>query len=258
MIMSEPIRATRLAETIADHLERLIAEGALRPGERLLPERELALKLNVSRPSLRDGLAAMERRGLIVTDRQGSRVAEFLRPLTEPLELLIQNNTQATFDYLEFRFVVEGAAAEMAAKRATDLDRAAIRAILDRMAAVHGDDDSAAEAEADADLHSATYEATYNVMILHIMRGFSQLLRRDVFYNRERLYARPGVRDLLLGHHQAIGEAIIAGDGPAARRAAEEHITVTRETLEEIRDADARLAMSLRRIGRRDLVAPER
>ncbi|CAK0765120.1 GntR family transcriptional regulator, transcriptional repressor for pyruvate dehydrogenase complex [uncultured Gammaproteobacteria bacterium] len=256
--MSESIKAEKIADTVASHLERLIFEGALHPGERLLPERELAQKLEVSRPSLRDALALLERRGLVVTDRQGSRVAEFLRPLTQPLELLIQSNARAPFDYLEFRGVIEGATAEMAAKRATELDRATIQGILERMEKAHSHVDSGEESEADADLHFATYEAAHNVVILHIMRAFSELLRRDVFYHREQLYARRGVRDLLLTHHKAIGEAIIAGDGAAARRAAENHIAFTRQTLEEIRQADARLAVSLRRLGRRDLVASNR
>ena len=41
------IKPAKLAETIAEHLESLILEGVLRPGEKLLPERELALKLDV-------------------------------------------------------------------------------------------------------------------------------------------------------------------------------------------------------------------
>ncbi len=256
--MSEQLKTARIAETIAKHLEQLIFEGALHPGERLLPERELALKLDVSRPSLRDALAGMERRGLIVTDRQGSRVAEFLRPLTQPLELLIQSNTQASFDYLEFRGVIEAATAEMACARATDLDRAAIRDILGRMEQAHSQDDSREEADADAELHFATYEAAHNVVILHMMRAFSELLRRDVFYNRAQLYAQPNVRDTLLQQHKAIGEAIITGDAFAARRAAESHIAFTRKTIWEIRQADARMAVSLRRVGRRDLLAPNR
>ncbi len=54
--MIEPLRTQKLAETIAAHIERLILEGVVRPGERLASERELAAKLDVSRPSLRDAL----------------------------------------------------------------------------------------------------------------------------------------------------------------------------------------------------------
>lgn len=256
--MSETIKPVRIADTIADHLERLIFEGVLRPGERLLPERELAQRLSVSRPSLRDALVLLEQRGLVKTDRQGSRVAEFLRPLTQPLELLIQSNARAPFDYMEFRGVIESAAAAFAAERATEIDRETITGILDRMEAAHGQTDPAEEAEADADLHLATYEAAHNVVILHLMRAFSEMLRRDVFYSRARLYGLPGVRDALLAQHKLIGEAIVRGDAEAARAAAAAHIAFTRKTLEEAQQADVRLAVSLRRIGRVDLIAPER
>jgi GntR family transcriptional regulator, transcriptional repressor for pyruvate dehydrogenase complex len=256
--MSQSIKAVRIADTIADHLERLIFEGVLHPGERLLAERELAQRLDVSRPSLRDALVLLEKRGLVKTDRQGSRVAEFLRPLTQPLELLIQNNPSAPFDYMEFRSVIESAAAAFAAQRATKLDREAIGEILARMEKAHDQADPGEEADADADLHAAMYEAAHNVVILHIMRAFSEMLRRDVFYSRAQLYEMLGVRDALLAQHKAIGEAVVRGDADAARAAAANHIAFTRATLEEARQADARLAVSLRRMGRQDLVTPER
>jgi GntR family transcriptional regulator, transcriptional repressor for pyruvate dehydrogenase complex len=47
------IRPEKLGDAIAEHLEKLILEGVLRPGEKLASERDLALKLGVSRPSLR-------------------------------------------------------------------------------------------------------------------------------------------------------------------------------------------------------------
>lgn len=254
----ETIKPMRIAEAIAEHVERLIFEGVLRPGERLIAERDLAQKLDVSRPSLRDALVLLERRGLVKTDRHGSRITEFLRPLTEPLELMIQGNERAPFDYMEFRGVIESAAAAFAAERATDLDRVAITAVLTRMEVAHGQPDPAEEAEADAELHLATYEAAHNAVIFHVMRAFSEMLRRDVFYSRAQLYALPGVRDDLLAQHKAIGEAIVRGDAEAARAAAAAHIAFTRKALEEARQADARLAVCLLRMGRHDLVMPDR
>lgn len=252
--MPGTIKPAKLADAIADHLEKLILEGVLRPGEKLLPERELALKLDVSRPSLRDAIAKLEERGLLVTGRTGSYVAQFLAPIAVPLASLLQANPETTFDYLEFRCSIEAEAAALAAQRATDVDRDIIRRTVERMKAAHGKDDATEEADADAQMHLAVYEAAHNVVMLHIMRTLSDMLRNDVFYNRARLYARPGVREILLGQHLAIAEAVVDGDAERAKAAAAAHVNYTFQTLREIRDDDARLQVSLRRIGRSDLV----
>src|SRR3546814_19479259 len=51
------IRPAKLADAVADHIQELIIEGTLPPGESLLPDRDLAAKRDVSRPSLPEGLA---------------------------------------------------------------------------------------------------------------------------------------------------------------------------------------------------------
>ncbi len=63
--MLDTVRAPRIADAIADRLESMILEGVLRPGERLLGERELAGRLGVSRPSLREALDMLAGRGLL-------------------------------------------------------------------------------------------------------------------------------------------------------------------------------------------------
>lgn len=252
----EPIRPAKLADTIANHLEAMILEGSLRSGEKLLPERDLAQKLEVSRPSLRDALAKLEERGLLESRRGGTYVAPLLGSgFTEPLQSLLQSNPDTTFDYLEFRCIVEGSAAYLAALRGTEVDRAVMRERFEHMEAAHEQDDPSEEADADADFHLSIYEATHNLVMLHIMRSLSLMLREDVFYNRDKLYQRKGVRNLLLDQHRAVYEAVMAGDPEAARAAAEAHITYTRDALMEIARADQRLEVSLRRISRNDLTA---
>jgi GntR family transcriptional repressor for pyruvate dehydrogenase complex len=252
----ETIKPAKIADSIALHLETLILEGVLRPGEKLLAERDLAERLDVSRPSLREALSKLESKGLLESGRDGTFVAHLVgASLTDPLAKLLESHPETTFDYLEFRQTVEGQAAYYAALRATDIDREALRESYERMEANHAKDDSDDEAEADTDLHLAIYEAAHNVVLLHIMRGLASMLRRDVFYNRTKLYSRKGVRDLLLTQHKAIFDAIIEGNPDAARKAAERHITFTLETIREIRNAEARLEASLRRVGRGDLIA---
>jgi hypothetical protein len=98
------------------------------------------------------------------------------------------------------------------------------------------------------ELHVAIYEATHNLVLLHVMRALSALLRSDVFHTRERLYARPKVRELLRDQHRAIYEAIAAGDGPAATEAAQAHLTYVRQAALEIRAAEEQLEVSWRRL----------
>ena len=251
----ETVRNPKLADSIADHLEQLILEGALRPGERLAGERELAEKFEVSRPCLREALESLQRRGLLETTKSGTYVAKFMASLTEPLAAILQSNEQALVDYLEYRGLVEGEAARLAALRATDYEIEAIENCLERIKAAHQIEDPTAEAEADVDLHMLIYEASHNIVLLHIMRAFSDMLRRGVFYNRNQLYAHQGFRDQLLTQHLAIGEAIVARKPEEAAEAATYHMRSTAETLKEMREEEARVARVLRRMGRGELLA---
>ena len=253
--MNGEIRPQRVAEAVADRIEQMILQGVLRPGEKLASERDLAEKLGVSRPSLREALASLEQRGLVVGGRAGATVARFLKPFAAPLGELFADKPRVTADYFEFRRLVEARAAGLAAQRATDIDRRAIGDIVARMKAAHAHDDPHEEAESDVDLHIAIYEAAHNVVFLHVMRVLSELLREGVFYNREQLYRRAGARDALLAQHLAIADTVLAGDVDAAQRAADQHIKFTFETVEDIRRDRERLATSLSRLERDDLVA---
>ena len=81
----EPVQAEKLSTSVVRQIEGLILRGILRPGERLPSERELAERLGVSRPSLRDAVAELQDQGLLAT-RAGSGiyVAEVLGSAFSP------------------------------------------------------------------------------------------------------------------------------------------------------------------------------
>ena len=244
-----------MADAIAEHIEKLILEGVLRPGEKLAPERELALTLDVSRPTLRDALTRLAERGLLKTTSGGTYVAQFLAPLLEPFASLLGANPRGTDDYFEFRRCMEAEAARLAALRATAVDKQAIRQCAERMTKAHALDDPTEETEADFELHVLIYEASHNVVLLHVMRALAEMLRANIFYSRQQLYSRPEIRDRLLAQHLALADAILAGKAEGARDAAGDHIRFTFETVEGIRKDRQRIESSLQRVSRADFLA---
>ncbi|ACB95349.1 FadR/GntR family transcriptional regulator [Beijerinckia indica] len=253
--MTALIQPIRLADKIAQYIERLILEGVLRAGERLSSERDLAEKLGVSRPSLRDGIARLEQRGLLVTTKAGTFVADFMAPLSEPLAALFSNEPRMLKDYFEFRRLLEGQGAAFAAERATDIDREKISACLEHMRVLHELDDPRDEAQQDVDLHILIYEATHNLVLQHTMRMFSDMLKKGIFYSRIRLYERPEVRAAMLEQHISLATAILEGRPREAEAAAHAHIDYTARATAIMAEEDERLAASQLRLNREDLVA---
>lgn len=251
----EAVRTPSVAEAIAHRIEHLILQGALRPGEKLTAERELADTLGVSRPSLRDALALLVGRGLLTTSRNGTYVAQFLTPITKPLAALLQNSNEAVEDYFEFRQSIDQLAARYAAIRANDVDRAAIKACIATMQEAHQHSDPEQEAHADVDLHLLVYDASHNLVLAHVMRALAELLRSNIFYSRKQLYLRSEVRHTLLGQHIEIADAILAGRAEAAGRAAAAHLAYTHAQVKEIGIEHCRLEASRVRASRPGYVA---
>jgi GntR family transcriptional regulator, transcriptional repressor for pyruvate dehydrogenase complex len=242
----------KLSNSVVRQIEQLILRGILRPGERLPSERDLAEKMGVSRPSLRDAIADLAERGLLVS-RAGSGifVAEVLGSAFSPaLTQLFSTHEEAVFDYISFRRDMEGLAAERAAVYGSETDLKLIDTILGKMEQAHQKRDPSDEAQLDAEFHMAIIEASHNVIMLHMLRSMFELLREGVFYNRQVMFKNRMTRDQLLDQHRAINAAIQARDPAAARAAigahmayvetafhdqmrAEKHESIARQRLEQ-------------------------
>jgi len=149
-----PLQPRRLSDSIVERIETLVLGGSLRPGERLPSERDLAEELGVSRPSLRDALAELSDRGLLVS-RAGSGVfvADVLGSAFSPaLIQLFATHDEAVSDYIAFRRDIEGLAAERAARLGSETDLRVIDTIFRKMEAAHQKRDPSDEAQLDAEV----------------------------------------------------------------------------------------------------------
>ena len=251
----QKIEPERIADTVRHQIERLILRGILRPGERLPSERDMAERLGVSRPSVREAVAGLTKRGLLAT-RAGSGifVADVLgSAFSEPLIKLFASHDEALFDYLAFRRDLEGLAAERAARMSSDTDLIVISSIFRKMEHAHNKRNPAEEAALDAEFHMAIVEASHNVFMLHMMRSMFEMLRAGVFYNRQVMFKVRTTRAALLDQHRAIHDAIIARDPGGARQAIEDHLGFVETCMHEEKRADANEKVARLRLSQEEL-----
>jgi GntR family transcriptional repressor for pyruvate dehydrogenase complex len=232
----QPPPRVRLSDAIGEHIEQLIVDGTLRPGNVLPAERELSKRLHVSRPSLREALLKLEARGLLRAGRGGSlAVTDVSAPtITDPLVHLLHHHAKAAQDVQEVRHGLEAMAAYHAAINATEADRRKLRKIFSKMPIDGGKHDALADADIDTEFHMTIAEASKNVALVHIVHGIFNLLRTSSHRARDLLYQQAGNIPILREQHAAILNAILARDPEAARSAAQLHFAFVQASLREM------------------------
>ncbi|MFW5769580.1 MAG: FadR/GntR family transcriptional regulator, partial [Spirochaetota bacterium] len=135
----KPLKTTSLKQEVISYFENLILSGKLEPGDRLPPERELAEKLEVSRPIIHEGLVELAATGLVsITPRRGTFINDYLHDgnLGVVNSLLDYQSTDdldpgILINLLDFRLNVETATAAKAAEKRTEEHLARYEAILE-------------------------------------------------------------------------------------------------------------------------------
>ena len=234
----------RLADDVANRVRALIEEQQLEAGMRLPAERQLAVQLGVSRNSLREALAMLVNEGVLLSRRGGGTFVRWQHEpwseqnIVQPLTTLLADDPDYSFDILEARHAIEASTAWHAAMRATDAEKEKIRLCFE--ATLSDDPDLASQA--DVRFHLAIAEASHNVVLLQTMRGFFELLQSSVKQSRQRMYLVPPVFARLTEQHQAVMEAIFAGDAEGARQAMMAHLGFVHSTIKRFDEDQARQA----------------
>ncbi|MCP4009318.1 MAG: FadR family transcriptional regulator [Proteobacteria bacterium] len=215
-----------VVDAVVHQIEDLIVAGVLKEGTRMPPERELAETLDVSRQKVREALKQLEEQNLLrVRHGEGSYVAALTGAALSPamIDLYARHQT-AFYDYLEYRRELEGFASGLAAERATNVDKAIISDILNKLQEAHENEDGKAAQKYDIGFHSAIVDASHNSTLIHTMASIYELTKRGIFYNRDYLRTIDGTGERLLQQHWDIGNAIMEGDAEKAKQAARTHV----------------------------------
>jgi GntR family transcriptional repressor for pyruvate dehydrogenase complex len=221
---SSPLGNNPAAARVVGHVEALIARGRLRPGDRLPPERELALHVGVSRPSVRAGLRWLTAMG-VVRARQGS--GTFITdgpPRIEPgsLGMLATLHRFSRDEMFEARRVLEVGIAGLAAERATGEQLATMgEEVAGLFASLEAPQSFLLH---DVRFHGAVAASSGNPVLAALVELVSVLV-----YDRRRLTIERA-QDLKESAemHRRIYTAILQRNADQARREMEHHLDTAR------------------------------
>jgi len=215
-----PIKSTRIYEEIVRQIKTMIAEGRLKSGDQLPPERDLAEKFLVSRTSVREALRALESVGLIeIRPGEGTFVREVsVEALVEPLALVLLSQRAMIEELFEARRMLEPVIARLAAQRATKDEVQEMERILEAQAKeISSGNTGLAQ---DAAFHAAIGTAAHNRAITRIVHALMDLLGQS----REESISTPGRPTRSHEDHQRILAAIRVSDAAGAERAMLAHV----------------------------------
>ncbi|MBL8396557.1 MAG: FCD domain-containing protein [Candidatus Accumulibacter sp.] len=238
----------RIPDAIAHQLELRILEGSLKPGDRLPAERELALELGVSRPSLREAIKKLVSRDLLVSRHGGGTFVtnRLEATFSDPWQRLIEQHPFLQDDVLEFRYLLEASAASLAAQRATDDDLQRLEQAFQRLDAAYQSVDRSAQVAADVAFHLTIAEAAHNALYAHLVSSVMRLLHDHVRRTLKEIGVSAETRQQLTAQHRAIVDAINARQSGAAWQAAQTHIDFVRQRINEAANVELRQNRSMR------------
>jgi DNA-binding FadR family transcriptional regulator len=239
-IVRREATAGTAASTVADALVGMIL-GRLSPGETLPSEAELAAQFSVSRLTVREAVKMLEGRGLlelargrraVVREPDGAAFSDFVVSL-------IRNDPRGLFDLIELRIALETMSARFAARRAS---RAALQSLEQAMAGMResngqynqaiaaGEDPEPADRrfhDFDLQFHEALATASGNRVVAFLFEAMSNSLRESFSMSRHGQSLRGSPREDTVKAHQAVLDAIRAGNERAAGEAMLRHLSDT-------------------------------
>jgi GntR family transcriptional repressor for pyruvate dehydrogenase complex len=185
----------------------------------LPPERVLAEKLGVGRPSIREGIKALSILDVLESRRGDGTYIKSLEGLRIgwPTRVELRRSDVNLLELLEVRKMLEPKAARLAATRASEAQMRQIESECSKIETAQNWDDIA---EHDLLLHSAIIEAAGNPILIELNNALARLLRRS----REITGSSAPDCKQMVDHHRRIVDAILTGEGDEAEQAMLDHL----------------------------------
>ena len=181
-IAFDPIRPRRAFEEICERIRDQLAAGALKPGDKLPAERELALQLGVGRNAVREALHTLEFAG-IVELRKGVKGGAFIRQgdpgsMTQVMQDLMHLGSISLRELTEARLHIQDTVVRLACERATRADLEALAANVDATEKVTRSGDYVARIESSREFYRLLAAASHNAALCLIVDSLTDILMK--------------------------------------------------------------------------------
>lgn len=216
MIIVQNFELKNKKETFSERLKYLILSGQLRPGDRLEPERELALRYGISRGSVNQAILDLERIGFLrIVPRKGTYVSEYLQNATpETLAAIMSFDSDMVEsslfrDLMALRILVEKECARLAGSR---VNSRVIAELSERTEDIFRAGDDVADVV--YEFHRYIVQLSGNSAYTVVFRSFETMLRSmiELHYSDKKEVQRS------LPYYERIAAAISRGDGEEAEK----------------------------------------
>ncbi len=215
-------RGPHLPALVASSISREIAQGRLKPGDKLPTEQILATTFGVSRNVVREAIAKLRSEGRVWSQQgRGAFVAESTNATVLSIDHDALQSGDAFAGLFELRGILETQAAALAAARRTRQDLAKMREALSSMtASPYG---SVQWLKKDLEFHIAVAKATRNPYLAQFLEFVSERVRESILAAGAS-HASDEMARATLTEHEGILAAIEAGEPAAAQRAMRGHL----------------------------------
>lgn len=212
-------------------LEEKIKDGTYQEGDQLPSERKLSETYNISRNIVRQVLAALRERGLIVIKPgRGAYVTAFnMNKLTETLQLVVEKNKSSLFDVFETREILEYVAVLKAVACREEKDLMKLKQICDQM-----DEEISLTEFLNLDLlfHKTLAEATQNKVFSALVHSFYDLTDQFPFMVTKYTNNFLQVTEQAQKEHRELIQAIEAQDEALAIEIIKKHMSMFKKEVE--------------------------
>ena len=212
----------RLYQEIVDQIQQQILSGALKPGDQIPAERDLAERFGVSRTAVREAIKSLTEKGLIEVFVGRGTFVTSLSPdrVVESMTLLLRNEPHGVDSLQEARALLEGPTARWAAERRSEAHVARLRALQAELEEEHSM--SPRLVDGDTEFHVELARATGNPVLVLLTQTIMGLLRTQRLYREDLDFhvALPAA----FARHREIIDAVARGDGERAEHAMIEHL----------------------------------